>query len=875
MIGKTISHYRILEKLGEGGMGVVYKARDTHLDRFVAIKVLPAERVADPERKKRFVQEAKTASALNHPNIIHVYDIDQQEGTDFLAMEYVQGRTLDQLIPRHGMRLNETLKTSVQMADALAAAHGAGIVHRDLKPANVMVSENGLVKILDFGLAKLAERSDGSDPDAKTIQPGSDSQTEEGTILGTVSYMSPEQAEGKKVDARSDIFSFGSVLYEMTTGQRAFQGDSKMSTLAAILNKDPRPLKELAEGIPYDLEKIITRCLRKDPSRRFQTMADLKVALEELKEESDSGKLLAPASAGVQRRRWKLVWATWLAALLLLAAVVVWFIRPPKIAPRPELVAVPLTSYPGVEMSPSFSPDGNQVAFSWNGEKQDNFDIYLKLIDAGTPVRLTTDPADDFSPAFSPDGRSIGFFRVSKERASFIVIPAIGGPERQVAEVALPNLSSFPGRLFDWLPDGKWVVTCGLALLSMETGETRNLTSPPTKSAPDFSPAVSPDGRSVAFSRSAGLSSDIYLLDLSDDLKLKGEPRRLTFLKHSSSDSVWSSNGLEIIFSSGALATQGNLFRVAASGAGEPERLPFASGVWGPATSRSGNRLVYEQWAADSNIWRLPLSGVGVASGSASKLIASTYYDEAAQYSPDGKRIAFESTRSGAHAIWVSDADGSNAVELVRHAGATCGTARWSPDGQHIAFDFDPEGNLDIYVIRASGGKPLRLTTDPADDDAPSWSRDGKWVYFTSIRTGRPEVWKVPPTGGQAVQVTRNGGGTAFDSPDGKSIYYIKGRFSGSLWKMLVSDGAETEVLPFVYWRAFCIVNDGIYFIPERRADGRSSIQFLSFATNKVTTVAPVLRSGEGLSVSPDGQFLLFSQRDEGGSDLMLVENFR
>src|SRR5262245_38148232 len=293
MIGKTISHYRILEKLGEGGMGVVYKARDTHLDRFVAIKVLPAERVADAERKKRFVQEAKTASALNHPNIIHIYDIDQQEGIDFIAMEYVQGRTLDQIIPRHGMRLNEALKTSVQMADALAAAHGVGIVHRDLKPANVMVSESGVVKILDFGLAKLVERTDGSDPDAKTVQAGSGSQTEEGTILGTVSYMSPEQAEGKKVDARSDIFSFGSVLYEMTTGQKAFRGDSKMSTLAAILNKDPKRVTELTESIPAELERIITRCLRKIPERRWQNVADLKVALEDLKEESDSGRLEA------------------------------------------------------------------------------------------------------------------------------------------------------------------------------------------------------------------------------------------------------------------------------------------------------------------------------------------------------------------------------------------------------------------------------------------------------------------------------------------------------------------------------------------------------------------------------------------------------
>ena len=244
MIGKTISHYQILEKLGEGGMGVVYKARDTHLDRLVAIKVLPAEKVADPERKRRFVQEAKAASALNHPNIITIYDIDQTDGVDFIAMEYVAGKTLDQRIPRKGLRLNETLKLAMQMADALAKAHSAGIIHRDLKPSNVMVTEDGLVKVLDFGLAKLTEVERDEEGTRTTLL-----QTEEGAIVGTVSYMSPEQAEGKKVDARSDIFSFGAVLYEMVTGQKAFQGESKMSTLMAVLKQEPKPVSQLVPAI--------------------------------------------------------------------------------------------------------------------------------------------------------------------------------------------------------------------------------------------------------------------------------------------------------------------------------------------------------------------------------------------------------------------------------------------------------------------------------------------------------------------------------------------------------------------------------------------------------------------------------------------------
>ena len=242
MIGQTISHYKILDKLGEGGMGLVYKARDTHLDRFVAIKVLPPEKVADPDRKKRFVQEAKAASALNHPNIITIHDIDQSEGIDFIAMEYVDGRTLDELIGRKGMKLSEVLKISIQMADALAAAHEAGIVHRDLKPGNVMVMGKGQVKVLDFGLAKLTEKILTGEVEATLTE---NPATEEGKIVGTVAYMSPEQAEGKKLDARSDIFSFGSVLYEMVTGRRAFQGDTKASTIAAVLKEEPKPPSQI------------------------------------------------------------------------------------------------------------------------------------------------------------------------------------------------------------------------------------------------------------------------------------------------------------------------------------------------------------------------------------------------------------------------------------------------------------------------------------------------------------------------------------------------------------------------------------------------------------------------------------------------------
>ncbi len=283
MIGQTLSHYQILEKLGEGGMGAVYRARDLHLDRPVAIKVLRAEAMADPERKKRFVQEAKAASALNHPNIVTIHDIDRADAVNFIVMEYVRGQTLGQLLRPKDLRPEEALKYAVQIADALAAAHAAGIVHRDIKPTNIMVNDQGLIKMLDFGLAKLTEPV-GSDSlgSAQTGSLGQAPRTAEGTIVGTVAYMSPEQAEGKPVDSRSDIFSFGSVLYEMISGRQAFQGETTISTLAAVLRDEPKPLKEVVSDVPPELERMVTRCLRKDPNRRFHHMVDLKVALEEV-----------------------------------------------------------------------------------------------------------------------------------------------------------------------------------------------------------------------------------------------------------------------------------------------------------------------------------------------------------------------------------------------------------------------------------------------------------------------------------------------------------------------------------------------------------------------------------------------------------------
>ena len=331
LTGRQIGHYQILSRLGEGGMGVVYKARDTLLSRTVALKALPPELVNDPERKRRFVQEAKAASSLNHPNIITVYDIVGDEGVDFIVMEYVAGQTLAEILASKRLALDDALKYAVQIASALAAAHGAGVVHRDLKPGNIMVDGQGVVKVVDFGLAKLAARKVlGELSDAQATKTDTAFGTEEGAILGTVAYMSPEQAEGKPVDGRSDIFSFGALLYELITRRRAFQADSSLAILTAILREDPKPASSVARGIPPELDRIVERCLRKDPERRFQSAADLKVTLEDLRGEIRQRKPSVEADS--PRRRW--FWFAGLAVILALAGLAAWVIRSPD--PRPK-----------------------------------------------------------------------------------------------------------------------------------------------------------------------------------------------------------------------------------------------------------------------------------------------------------------------------------------------------------------------------------------------------------------------------------------------------------------------------------------------------------------------------------------------------------
>jgi eukaryotic-like serine/threonine-protein kinase len=884
MTGRRVLHYDILEKLGEGGMGVVYKARDTHLDRFVAIKVLPAEKVADPERRRRFVQEAKAASALNHPNIIHIYDIDQAEGIDFIAMEYVEGKTLDALLPRKGLRLSLALKYAVQIADALARAHGAGIIHRDLKPSNVMVDEHGLLKVLDFGLAKLTEAA-AADAETATMRTG------EGIVLGTAAYMSPEQAEGKPIDSRSDVFSFGSVFYEMLTGQRAFPGDTAASTIASILREEPTPISQVAEGLPRDAEKIVRRCLRKDREHRFQTMADLKVALEELKEDSDSGKLdiaVVPPGKSPRRRR-GLLYAAAAVCVLLAAAAVAWQwatpVAPPVHPAAPRLV--PLTTFPGYEYTPAFSPDAKQVAFSWDGPKEDNFDIYVMLIGTSTSVRLTTDPAPEGYPVWSPDGRRIAFVRLGTKPA-VMLMSALGGSERELAETTVR------GNGIDWSPDGKSIAfpavpapgkDSEIVLLSPDTGERRVVTAPPPGAFGDAMPRFSPDGKTLAFLREREDSYwTLWAVSLTTPSARARNISPATARVYSSAF-AWTRDGRELVFSGAFQGASRGLWRMAADGHAPP--VPVVGVGQNPshvAIAPHDGLLAYSQAVSDVNIWRLDLEA-GRPAAEPVKVIASTMMDGAPDYSPDGQRVVFVSTRSGTYEIWVCNADGSNPTPVTHMGAPMSGSPRWSPDGKTIAFDSNAEGQEEIYTVSADGGPPRRLTDSPSLDVVPTWSRDGRWIYFTSQRTGTRQIWKMPAGGGTAVRVTRHGGVNAAESADGTTLYYAKDIDASGMCRMPLRGGEEVQFLDAPAprrWGSVALTDSGLYYLAQDGGDvqhPRYAIFFYSFTTRKTARIAPLAKSPTSgtpaLALSPDGRSLLFTQLDASGSDLMLLENFR
>ena len=887
---RTISHYRLLEKLGEGGMGVVYKAEDTTLKRSVALKFLAPHLTQDPQAKQRFLREAQAAATVDHPNICAVHEIDEVGGQTFISMAYVEGQTLDRKIAPGPLEMAEAVGIAREVALGLEAAHHKGMVHRDIKGANIMITgaRPGVasqVKVMDFGLARLVDQR---------------SLTSRETALGTLSYAAPEQARGEAVDQRADIWSLGVVLYQMVSGRLPFKGETDAAVLYAILHKDPEPLTDVEDGLPIEIKNVIEKALAKEPSQRYQQVGELLDDLGSIRKQLEvPGEAKAPRKRPAKLkplrtlpRRRRLAWVLGIAAgavVLTLAGLGVRNFLPTTEEPAEPSRPIPITSYPGLELGPTFSPDGNQIAFSWNGEGPNDWDVYVKLIGPGPPLRLTTDPAWDHGPAWSPDGRYIAFLRgtpFTLEKMGVYVIPALGGQERKLAETRAPIYIIDGGTCLNWSPDSRWLAVCDSAddspgpwsvfLLSVDTGERRRLTSSAVLA--DVNPAFSPDGCTLAFNRFDGLmSGDLYLLDLDEDLIPQGEPRRRTSMESLIASPVFTPDGRDIVFKSGPIS-QPSLWRVPVSGSVAPQRLPFGERAAHPRISRQGD-LAYSTFEFNVDIWRVNLPMTDSAAGSAVKWISSSRPDSDPQYSPDGNSIAFTSARSGHIEIWKCDSDGSNPVQLTSLGASATGGPRWAPDGKSIAFTSDAEGSFDIYVVNAEGGAPRRLTSDPSWDTSPAWSRNGKWIYFSSNRTGDFECFKMPAAGGDPAQRVASGCAKLMESPDGSLFYFLRGESNPSLWRVPVEGGEESQILESVHAGIYEVVEGGVYFASQPTSEGGFSVQFLRFGTGAVEHIlrleGPLPGDINFLSASPDGRSLLYSQLAELQGDIMLVENFR
>jgi len=753
MIGQTLGHYRIDSKLGEGGMGLVYRAFDTHLDRAVAIKVLRADAAASPERKRRFVLEAKSASALNHPGIVHIYDIDTANlpdgPIDFIAMEFVPGKTLGQCIGNTGLGLKDTLRYGIQIADALARAHAAGIVHRDLKPANIIAADDGRVKLLDFGLAKLTERIEG-DPEGTTATMTAQEtpQTEEGSIVGTVAYMSPEQAEGRKVDGRSDIFSFGSVLYEMVTGRRAFEGPNRISTLSAILHKEPKAASEISPAVPVELEKIIARCLRKDPERRAQGIADVKLALEELQEDSLSGKLSSQVAAAAAvrppapPRRSVAITAGVLALLFAAAGLAWWLLKRPSSAPaRSEWVQI--TNLPDSAVQPALSPDGRMLTFlrgpsSFITPGQ----IFVKMLPSGEPVPITHDDSPKMSPIFSPDGSRI-VYTVPNPGGNWEVwtVPVLGGE---------PHLWFPNAACLTWIGKAKVLFSeikdhaMHMAIVSADESRagSRDLYLPPHERGMAHRSYASPDRKQMLVvemdEHGEMVQCRLAPLDGSSPGRQVGPPGgACTF-------AAWSPDGEWMYFSSdsgGISHTWRQRFPD-----GQPEQITSGpTDEEGLAIAPDGRSLITAVGLRQSSLW--------VHDGTGDRQISLEGYAFAPKFTPDGKRLLYQVRKGGSTELWVADVASGHSEPLLPGMALALGgigalaSYDISPDGRQVVVASpDSAGKLRIWLSPLDRGSPPRQIPD-VEGEHPTFGANGD-VFFRRLEGTSSFVYRVQQDGG-------------------------------------------------------------------------------------------------------------------------------
>ena len=863
--GASLGRFAVTGFVGRGGMGTVYSARDPDLNREVALKVIPEK--AGASGSQGFIREAQAASALNHPNIVTVYEVIRSGPMVAIAMELVTGTSLRHLCGTP-QPVSKVALWGAQIARALEAAHATGIVHRDIKPENLMLRPDGLIKVLDFGIARQAGLG----------------RSEDESPAGTLGYTSPEQLLEQPITPASDIFSLGIVLYELTAGTNPFRTGTAGATTRMVEGMDTRALPQNGKHIHPKLDRLLRAMLSKSPSDR-PTASEVASRLEAM---TQPRPLLR-----------RTVWIAAAVAACAVAAAAVWIVLPTRGAgDKPVLLqSLPLDSEPASERGPAFSPDGGSVVYASDSDSPGIHHIMIRTLTgltpssgrSGPPRMLTSGPQDDRNPVWSRDGANIAFLRtIDAEMLHAIVIPAAGGREWVVA--TLPGSRPSARKYLTWAPDSHAIVASDrtkaafalrLYRFPISGGPAKAVTEGPD-AAQDVSPAFSPDGRGLAFLRwENGATYALWAVPQPD-----GKPKLLVTSPVPITSFAWKADSRAIVYGGGAMST-GELRQVTVDGRNAV--APFVlEGLSDQITiAPNGARLAYVLQNLDANIWRLPLDRNGQKnSRPPEKLFASIREEMDPAYSPDGKSIAFVSNRSGHWNFWTGNAYGTGLREFEAQTLLPFHPA-WSPDSREIAFDSSALGKGEIWIVSAAGGRPRLLVTMPGGAQVPSWSHDGKRVLFYTNAEGTRQIWEVPAAGGTPVQLTRGGTYDASESPDGRYLYYGS-VLSAGVWRMPLAprlkDGSLAnqdgelirETLPVAGHRFWTLGQGGIYFVDARNEP--PVLKFIDLASRKLMDVAtlakPPAKFTRGLSISPDGRYALYCQDDVDRYEIRIVENF-
>jgi serine/threonine protein kinase len=773
-IGQHLAYYEVVELVGKGGMGEVYLAEDTRLGRKVALKLLSADLTRNASLVALFQQEARAASSLNHPNILTIHEIGKVDDRQFIATEFIEGETLRQKIRRDKLSLSEVLDITVQVTGALAAAHAAGIVHKDIKPENIMVRPDGYVKVLDFGLAELVG------PRPSTNQ--SESLTDKAMpVRGTVRYMSPEQARGLAVDARSDIFSLGVVLYEMIAGRVPFEGETTTDRITALLNQEPPPLRQYAPNTPAELQNIVSKALRKETGERYQTSAEFLVAVTSLKQGLDL-KLSGPAHVSWIKR---LNTASVLTILLISVASGIFVLSRilHKSSARFSDLSVTRLTSSGSANRPAISPDGKFVVYGRYEGSPFKASLWLRELDSANEIQIAP-PAERVYErfGFSPDGKYL-YYSAAPARgfSSFCQLPVPGGPERK-----LPT----PGVIaFCFSPDGQRIafsrnkLGLGETVITTANADGADEQEIVTRKAPNYFPnqtiSWSPDGRFIACVGRSAAEGYPRVIEVNVDERTE---RPITSQKWQDISGIaWlpDMSGMILVASEENASAQQVWYVSYPSG--EARRVTNdVNNYQSISLNADGNAFVTRQVETESRIWVMPVEGnessvestnrISIDTASA-RQISTGRFDGASglSWTPDG-RIVFTSEASGNLDLWIMDGDGGNRKQLTTDSHNDISPSV-SPDGRFVVFTSNRTGADHVWRMDIDGGA-LRQLTNGHVERGPYCAPDGKWVSFNSWESGKATIWKVPIDGGPAVQVTETQSMGPRISPDGKLIAY-------------------------------------------------------------------------------------------------------